>query len=208
VGIGKPPRDQQLRALIAQTAAKFMVEHGIRDFHAAKMKVAEQLGVANHSHNMPGNPEIAAAIVAYQRLFRAKTQPLALHHLRSVAVQAMKLLESFDPKLVGPVLSGHADQFSEVNLHVFSETSEAVAVFLLNRRIPYRIDECRLKVNAHRPMIFPVYHLSLDQTPIEVIVFDQGESRQAPLSSVDGRPMARASLRQVEKLLADAIDSI
>jgi hypothetical protein len=40
-----------------------------------------------------------------------------------------------------------------------------------------------------------------DDVPIELCVFDRRAARRAPLSPVDGKPMKRANLRELEGLL-------
>jgi hypothetical protein len=37
-------------------------------------------------------------------------------------------------------------------------------------------------------------------------VFDRLEAREAPLSPVDGKPMKRANLREVENLMSEAAE--
>jgi hypothetical protein len=42
----------------------------------------------------------------------------------------------------------------------------------------------------------------VDDQPVELVVFNIDGIRQAPISPVDGKPMRRADLREVEGLLA------
>ena len=98
-------RDQQMRTRIAQEAARLMSEEGIQDFYAAKRKAAQHLG-APDTRNMPRNQEVEAALQEYQRLFRGEQQTGHLRVLREAAVQAMRFLAGFKPRLVGSVLSG------------------------------------------------------------------------------------------------------
>lgn len=191
--------DQQLRIRIAQEAGRLMAEGGVRDFALAKRKAAERLG-APTTRNLPTNQEVEEAQREYQRLFRSHTQPQRLRELREAAVQAMRLLERFDPALVGPVLAGTADAHSAVNLHLFSDTPEEVGLFLDERGIPHTLDERRLRVNAEHSDNFPLYRFVAGDVPVELTVFAPNGRRQAPLSPVDGRPMRRANLLAVEEL--------
>jgi hypothetical protein len=47
-----------------------------------------------------------------------------------------------------------------------------------------------------------VYKFVAGDVPIELTVFDYDGIREAPMSPVDGRPMRRGSLRDLEVLLA------
>jgi hypothetical protein len=129
------PRAEQLRAALAQEAARIMSEQGIDDYGLAKRKAAERFGATDIAV-LPKNTEIEAALAAHHRLFEAHTHSSTLSALRRTALQAMRLLQRFEPRLVGPVLSGTASAHSEVNLHLFAEGAEPVALHLMERGIP------------------------------------------------------------------------
>ena len=122
-------RVQRNRVLIAQEAARLMSEHGIRDFHRAKLKAAERLGILD-TQALPRNHEIEQALREHQRLFQAESQPRLLQQRREAAVEAMRFLQAFEPRLVGAVLEGTADTHSAICLHVFSDDPEAVGLYL------------------------------------------------------------------------------
>jgi hypothetical protein len=92
---------------LAQEAARIMSEQGIDDYGLAKRKAAERFGATDIAV-LPKNTEIEAALAAHHRLFEAHTHSSTLSALRRTALQAMRLLQRFDPRLVGPVLSGTA----------------------------------------------------------------------------------------------------
>ena len=193
---------RQLRDKIAREAARMMVEGGIRDYQLAKRKAVARLGIRRPAGQLPGNDEIESAIEEYQRLFRVG-QPDRLLALRRTAVWAMRLLASFEPCLVGSVLSGTADDHSDVTLHVVSEPIEEVGLFLSDRQIPFRLTERRLRIGIDDYRRFPSYRFVVDDVPIELTVFTMNAARQAPLSPVDGKPMSRAKVEQVEALAVE-----
>lgn len=198
-----PTREQQMRARLAQEAARILAETGNQDFYAAKRKAAEHLGVAD-TRNMPRNTEIEEALLTYQRLFRAEQQPAALRRLRRVAYQAMKFFADFRPRLVGSVLRGSADENSTITLHLSAGTVEEVALFLMEHHIPYETGEQRLRFGTEQYQTLPTYRFVAEETPLQVVVFPLDGPHHAPLSPVDGKPMQRASLRAVASLLEDA----
>ena len=69
--------------------------------------------------------------------------------------------------------------------------------------VPYEIGEKRVKMNAERQLQQPSLHFEIDAQPIEVVVFPVDGIRQAPVSPVDGKPMRRADLAEVEALVAE-----
>lgn len=194
------PRAEQLRRALAQEAARIMSEQGVDDYGLAKRKAAERLGAADIAV-LPKNSEIEAALAAHQRLFEANTHSSALTGLRRTALQAMRLLRRFDPRLVGPVLSGTASAHSEVNLHLFAEGAEPVALHLMEQGVPYRIGERRLRYEPNRLVAYPVVQFVAGDQPIDAVVFPIDGIRQSPASPVDGRPMRRADAAELESLL-------
>ncbi|HEV2112263.1 MAG TPA: hypothetical protein VGT99_12970 [Gammaproteobacteria bacterium] len=198
------PQMDDLRRLLTQEAARIMSEEGVRDFLFAKRKAAERLGFDPRSLHLPTNREVEEALAERQRLFQADSQPGYLRHLRQTAREALRLFEPFNPRLVGPVLSGTASEHAIVYLHLFSDPAEDVAVFLMEKGIPYEPSARKLKTGAGVQREYPVYKFVAGDVPIEVTVFDVDGIREAPASPVDGRPMKRGSLRDVELLLAVA----
>ncbi|TLZ30122.1 MAG: hypothetical protein E6K29_07760 [Gammaproteobacteria bacterium] len=196
-----PARVENLRRALAQEAARLMAEHGIRDFLVAKRKAAERLGVIDGVALLPKNSEIESALAEYQRLFRGASHLEALEAQRRAALAAMRYLREFAPRLVGPVLSGTATEYTEVQLHLFAERVESVTLKLLDGGIPHELTEKRLKLNAELVRPFPGVRFEVDDQPIEATVFPTDGIRQAPMSPVDGRPMRRADAGEVEALL-------
>src|SRR5262249_26723526 len=94
-----PPRHAHLRPTLAQEAARLMAEHGIHDFLTAKRKAAERYGVTDNAA-LPKNTEIEAALAEYQRLFGAEEHTESLYAQRLVALDAMRRLREFEPRLV------------------------------------------------------------------------------------------------------------
>ncbi len=188
----------RLRRRLAQTTARLIVQEGIKDYHFAKCKAAARLGVP-HTKHLPSNTEIEKEIISYQRLFQARTQPQQLSQLRRVAVQAMRLFAKFNPHLVGEVLDGTANQYSDITLHLFAHTSEEVAFFFIDKRIPYRLEEREFRTT--KLMSYPCYCFLAGEVTIVSIIFGVDDIRWSPPHPVNGKPMRRADLRTVERLL-------
>lgn len=196
-------RLQRNRLRVAQEAARLMSEHGIRDFHHAKVKAAERLGILD-AQALPRNNEIEDALREHQRIFHAESQPQLLQERREAAVEAMRFLERFDPRLVGAVLEGTADAHSAVCLHVFSDTPESVVLFLQERGVPLTQQTRRLRTTRDEQTEYPVLLFAADGLPFDITVLPRDALKQAPLDRIDEKPMRRASIAAVEELLATA----
>lgn len=197
------PRAEQLRRALALEAARIMSEQGIDDYRLAKRKAAQRLGATDIAV-LPKNTEIEAALAEHQRLFEADTHSSELQAARRTALRAMKLLQKFEPRLVGPVLSGTASAHSEIHLHLFAEGTEAVVMHLMEQDIPYEVAERRLRYEPERLVAYPVVRFVAGNRRIDAVVFPVDGIRQAPASPVDGRPMRRADRAELEVLLAEA----
>jgi hypothetical protein len=194
-------RTRETRQRLAFEAARLMAEGGIRDFHVAKLRAAAKLGVLDENA-LPRNAEIEEALREYQRLFRSEAQPQILRKLREAALEALCFFERFDPRLVGSVLDGSADQHSPVCLHLFSDEPESVGHFLEERGIPVDQQSRRLRLDRERSAVLAVYVFTADGTPFDLTVLPRDALRQAPLDRIDDRPMKRASLPALRELLA------
>lgn len=194
-----PTRSDHLRTAVAQEAARLMAEHGIQDYHLAKRKAAERYGVAEGAL-LPKNTEIEAALVSYQRLFGGAQHASSLKALRQVALEAMRLLEKFEPRLVGPVLSGAATEHADIQLHVFSDSPEAVYTHLLDRRFEYEVFERKMRITSERMAGVPTARFEMRNAVVEAFVFQKDGIRQSPIGPVDGKPMRRAGIAEVMEL--------
>jgi hypothetical protein len=194
------PRADLLRHAVAEEAARIMREQGVDDYRLAKRKAADRLGVTDASI-LPRNTEIEAALVAHQRLFAADRHEAGLAELRRSALEAMRLMADFQPRLVGPVLAGTASPHSDINLHLFTESPEAVSLRLEERGVPHEVLERRLRYERDRTVNYPALRFVAGRQTVDAVVFPLDGIRQSPCSPVDGKPMRRASATEVEALL-------
>ena len=113
----------------------------------------------------------------------------------------MRALAQFSPRLVGPVLAGTATSHADVQLHVFADNPDAVALNLLDRGVAHEIGEHRLRLDAERLASFPSVRFQLEAQVIDATVFPLDGIRQAPVSPLDGRPMRRADATELAGLI-------
>ncbi len=191
---------ERTRQVLAQEAARIIVNHGVRDYRLAKQKAAERLGITARGA-LPGNPEIEAAVAEHLQLFGGDDHDDRLRLMRVAALAAMELLADFSPRLVGSVLAGTADENSVVNLHVFADSPEAVALELDQIGISYRSYERRLKSRRNQVETYSGFEFHHNHSPVQATVFPVDGIRQAPMSPVTGKPMKRLDAEGVQVLL-------
>lgn len=195
-------RGDMMRQAIAREAARLMIEHGHEDYGIAKRKAAERFGVTELAV-LPRNIEIEEALAEHQRLFGAKEHANSLTAMRAAALEAMRLLEDFEPRLVGPLLSGTATAHNDITLHLFADTPESVAVQLMDRGIRHEVAERRFRTQRDGTEAFPALRFTAAGHEVDATIFPKDGIRQAPPGPVDGRPMRRATLAEVEVLVAE-----
>lgn len=191
-------RTDHRRASVANEAARLIQEQGLRDFRAAKAKAAERLRSAGP---LPSNEEIEQALAERQRIFNGDDHHLHIRNLREAALAVMLSLQEFHARLVGGVLNGNATQHSTIELHVFSDSPEAVGSQLDALEIRYRVTQFRHQFRLRHGLQFPGFSFVEDNFEYAATVFSETQRRAAPLSPVDGRPMQRGSIKDVETLI-------
>ena len=196
----RPEGPDHRRSAVAAEAARIIQEEGLTDFRGAKSKAAERLGLGRNAP-LPDNEEIESALAERNRIFHSRTQPELLDGLRHAAFEIMRGLAEFHPRLVGDVLSGNATLHSSVDLHLFSDTVEAVGSTLEALGIGYRDLARRHRLRRDEVEAFPGYRFSAHNCDFSSTVFPLRLRGHAPLSPVDGRPMRRAGLKELAELL-------
>ena len=192
-------RDDNQRRHLAYLAARLMAEEGVQDYAYAKQKAARQAGLAD-SHALPDNREVEVALREYQGLYQSDNQPVELRQLREVAVKVMREFAQFRPMLVGAVLNGTANQFSEVTLQLFADDPKSLPLFLLNRRYRFEQGEKRVRVGDDWADV-PQYFLEVDGAPVTLALYGRGDEHLAPRARPEAEGPQRARLAEVEALL-------
>jgi hypothetical protein len=195
-------KTRERRYRLAREAAKLIVESGIRDFHQAKLKAAQRLGIHDDA-SLPRNREIEEALREYQRLFQGHQQLDELRRRREAALRALEFFAPFDPRLVGPVLEGTADANSPVHLQLYTDDPDAVPRFFEEHRIPTEARSRRVRLDRERVLDCTVWLFAAEELSFDLCVLPHAALRQAPLSSIDEKPMRRASAVQLQALLVE-----
>ncbi|MEO7251507.1 MAG: hypothetical protein ABIW30_02730 [Arenimonas sp.] len=196
-----PLRLQAQRQRVAFEAARLIAQHGLQDYHQAKLRAAHRLGFTDAAA-LPGNAEVLVELRDYQRLFQGEEQPRQLRLRREAAVPAMQFFECFEPRLVGSVLEGSADGNSPVSLQLFCDDADEVARLLLDSHLRASAEPGhKLRIDRKRVENFPHWSFFADGIPFELTVLPTALLRNAPLSPIDGKPMQRASLVTLRELL-------
>lgn len=182
---------------IAQEAARILFEDGIDDPEQARRRAMARLHVQDR-RQQPELRAIEQALLAHRRLF-AKDDDRRLAVLRQAALDAMRHLERFHPRLVGPVLSGAVTVDSAVQLHLHADHPDEVALVLAETGIDAATSTRRMRLDRQRIERLPLHEFRAGGIVHELLVLPMTSLRQAPLDE-DLRSIRRASIRQLEDL--------
>jgi predicted nucleotidyltransferase len=190
----------KLRRQIAFEAARLMYAREESEYFRAKQKAAQRIcqGWVKPA-DLPSNAEIRDEIQGFARLHEGDTRTDNLRNMRIAALGLMRLLARFRPRLIGSVMTGHIRAGSDIDLHVFSDSIEAVTSVLDDEGLVYDLE--RKKVRKHdEERIFTHVHVN-DRFPFELTIYDTEKISYAFKSSITGKAIERASIAQLEQLL-------
>jgi HD domain len=112
----------------------------------------------------------------------------------------MRLLKRFRPRLIGSVMTGHVRQGSDIDLHVFSDNISAITMELDEILVPYDVERKRVRKDGTE-RVFTHIHVK-ECFPIELTVYSSDSAHIAFKSSITGKTIERASIAELEQLLA------
>ncbi len=174
-----------------------MVEGIESEYLHAKERAILMLGLGSQGR-YPTNRKIRDCI---ERLTRKELGPQEMERrvreMREIAAELMLLMDAYDPFLIGSTLSGQIRQTSDIDLHAYCDNYEELKTILIDAGYQ-NVDE-ELVENQKGSFV----HLKWDERdyPIEITVYPWSMREVVPISSVTGKPMKRADLPQLARLL-------
>lgn len=195
--IHNPNEAEALRSEIAMLAARMIAEDGA-DYATAKRKAVRQL-LGNQKPRgdiLPDNAQIEQEVREYHALFFGDTQPQRLLQLRQLAAELMEELERFNPYLVGTVLNGTAGPHSDIYLHLYTDNTKDVAIYLLNQDIEFEVSESF----NHRHDSIETLSFMRGKEGVHLVLQEQDAIRQ-------GKNQERANLQALRALISDSLHS-
>ena len=199
-------RQDQLRARIAEEAAALMYREGVKQYLDAKRIAARRLLGASGARrvrfrprDLPSNGEIRAALLRLAARAEGADRQRRLFAMRAVALETMRALEDFTPRLIGSVASGHIRRGSDIDLHVFTDVEDHLTLRLRDLGWDHDLDRVAIQKDG---TVQEFLHIYLDRGfPVELSVYPRRELRVVTRSSTDGQPIDRVPPDRLEDLL-------
>jgi hypothetical protein len=190
----------KLRRQIAWDAARMMYERSEKEYYRAKMKAARRAvqGWVRPA-DLPSNVEIRDQIELLARLHEGTARLDALREMRLEALRIMRRLARFRPRLIGSVMTGHIRKGSDIDLHLFSDSLEAVRGVLEDEGLLYDVERKQVSKFGQQ-QVYTHIHVR-DRFPYELTIYPSDRVHYVPRSSITGRAMERASIAELEQLI-------
>jgi hypothetical protein len=191
----------KLRRQIAWEAARLLYERQESEYYRAKMKAARHIcrGWVKPT-DLPSNAEIRDQVQLFAYLFEGEQRAANLCEMRLEASRVMTLLERFRPRLIGSVLTGHVRQGSDIDIHVFSDSIEAVVLTLEDEGVVFDVERKKIRKQGEE-RVFTHIHIQ-DRFPIELTIYPAKKAHYVFKSSVTGKAIERASRAELRALMA------
>jgi hypothetical protein len=184
--------------LVAQAAAQFMVDGLESEYLGAKERAVLMLGLGSQTR-LPSNRKIRECIALLTREELGGTEvDRRLKEMRLIAEEIMMALDEFDPFLIGSTLSGEIHTASDVDLHAYSDHSDLLKEHL----IEWGFEGVEEEFVENRKGRFVHLRWMESGYPVEVTVYPLSWRELTPFSSVTGKPMKRADLAGLRRLLS------
>lgn len=192
--------NEKLRRQIVFEAARLMYHRYETEYYRAKMKAARKIcqGWVKPS-DLPSNAEIRNEIQRFAYLYEGESRHENLLEMRIEALRMMRLLKSFKPRLIGSTLTGHIRQGSDIDIHVFSASVEAITGQLDYEGMVYDVEHKRVRKHGEE-RVFTHIHIQ-ERFPIELTMYPPDKAHYVFKSSITGKGIERASLAEFEAFL-------
>src|SRR5262245_38470542 len=193
--------DAKLRHAIAFEAARLMYERAESEYFTAKRKAAARVcrGSVKPS-DLPSNAEIRELIQVFARTHEGDRRTEHLRDMRLRALCLMRVLARFRPRLIGSVMTGHVRKGSDIDLHLFSDHVEPVTAALEEEGLQFDVERKQIVKNGEA-RVFTHVHV-YDAFNFELTVYPEDKAHHVFKSSITGKPIERATTRELEELIA------
>ena len=190
----------KVRRQITFEAARLMYSRQETEYYRAKMKAGRKVcrGWVKPSL-LPSNSEIRDEIQRFVALYEGDRRFDNLRDMRLTAWRMMTLLHQFKPKLIGSTLTGHIRRGSDVDIHLFSSSLEAIVGTLEERGLFYDVEHKQIRKHGEE-RIFTHIHVR-EKFPVELTCYAAYQAHVVFKSSITGKAIERANLKEFEELL-------
>ena len=188
------------RRRVAREAATLLYTSQEKEYKQAKMRAAETLGI----RALPGNFEVARELDRIAEEMEGASRKAMLLQMRQEALQIMRKLKAFHPRLVGSVWRGTAHHNSDIDIITFSSDPNAILERL--REGDFRISRAEWSSVTKKGEKASSFHIHLvlpSGSKVEVVV--RSPDRMGPVERCEiyGDRVTGLNHQQLERVLRE-----
>jgi predicted nucleotidyltransferase len=193
-------KDDDIRSRVSREAATLLYFGAEKEYKQAKLKAAKTFG----THFLPTNIEIALEL---DKIADEKEGPARKEHLilmRHEAFKIMKLLNTFDPLLIGSVWRGTTRFGSDIDIAIYADSPEQVLELLKISNVKIQ-QACWTKINKQGAtyMSYHIYAETEAKISLEIVVRSPDEATKKRKCDIFGDEIKGLKTLELEKLIKE-----
>jgi predicted nucleotidyltransferase len=185
------------RKEVAKEAARLLYIGVVEEYKHAKEVASENLGL----NIFPSNHEVAFELDQLVDREEGEARIKRLKELRELALEIMKTLKYFEPRLMGSVWRGTTHIGSDIDIDVYSNTPKEIEERL--KQSGYRLKKIEEKVVVNNNQTFRSWHIHIKfpNNEAEVVVRPLDAGDQPVRCEIYGDLKKGLTLEELEKLM-------
>ncbi len=191
---------KNLRRRVAREAATLLYTSQEKEYKQAKMRAAETLGI----RALPGNFEVARELDKIAEEMERASRKTMLLQMRKEALQIMRRLEAFHPRLVGSVWRGTAHHNSDIDILAFFSDPNVILEIL--RECDFRISRAEwssVTKKGEKKSSFHIYLVLPSGSKVEVVVRSPDRMGSVERCEIYGDNVTGLGYWQLQRILKE-----
>ena len=182
---------------IASLAARLLYDRRVKEYKDAKEMAAASLG----SKALPSNYEVAVELDALTDRLQGDARHRQLMEMRDAALQVMKTLTSYKPKLIGSVWRGTVRLGSDIDVMVYGDPNRVEHILSQSYEVTGR--ETKRFTLEGLPRETTHISITVNGYEAEVVVRPPGDIEAYRLDRCEtyGDPRKGLGIEELEKLM-------
>ena len=187
----------EARRRVAREAAWLLYTGAAEDYREAKLEAARSLGV----ETLPSNYEVALELDALAEEMEGEERRRRLLDMRREALEIMRLLSAFNPRLIGSVWRGTARRGSDIDIVVYAEDPVEVEELLMEGGYAIRdVEEVSVHKGGEIKTSCHIY-IPLNDYEAEIVVRHPDEMGRFERCEIYGDLKRGLTLSELERIM-------
>lgn len=189
-----------MRRKVAKEAASLLYLGVEKEYKQAKLKAAKTFGV----HFLPANLEVAIEFDKIAEENEGAARQKRLIRMRKYALKLMKILEEYNPVLVGSVWRGTIHRESDVDIAVYHDEPDAVLKLIKQNNLKVtQTERTTVTKQGLKKTSFHIYLELPTKEKAEIIVRNLEETGYKEKCEIYGDTITGLHIQELEKVLEE-----